>query len=105
MNTETAFLIAGLAVLAALAILFNRWQMSRAEQMLESWSRSHGFHPLSREHRLIRKGPFLWTSSKGQVVYRVSMRDPSGRVRSGYARCGGYWLGVWTDAVDIRWDG
>jgi hypothetical protein len=34
----------------------------------------------------------------------VSLKDLDGHVRTGFVRCGGYWLGMLSDDVDVRWD-
>ena len=87
-----------------LVILTTFWRRNRARTMLEDWVRENGYELLSQEECWFFRGPFFWGTSKGQIVYKVSLRGPDGMVRNGYARCGGYWLGLWTQAVEVRWD-
>jgi len=80
------------------------WSSSKGRSMLEQWAAENGYDIQSQEECWFFRGPFFWTSSKGQKVYKVALRDRDGRVRNGYARCGSYWLGLWSDAVEVRWD-
>jgi len=80
------------------------FQYSRSRSLLEGWAAQNGYEILQREFRYLRRGPFFWTSSKGQTVYYVSVRDREGQVRFGFVRCGGWWLGLWSAKTEVRWD-
>lgn len=80
------------------------WHFSRSRSLLQKWADENGYRLLAKEYRTFRRGPFFWTSSKGQTVYRVSVEDKAGQVRSGWVRCGGWWLGLLTDHTEVRWD-
>ena len=103
MKPETPVVIVGFLLFGALALWFTRWQLGRGREMLESWCRRSGLDLTSCAHRLLFRGPYFW-SSKGQVVFRFTARDTAGRARSGYARYGGFWIGVFTEQVDVSWD-
>jgi len=98
---EAAILILMLALLGA---LFAAWHYGRSGSLLETWARENGYLILSQENCWFFKGPYFWTSTRGQEVYRVTVRDREGRTRSGYVRCGGALLGMLSDHVDVRWD-
>jgi hypothetical protein len=102
-SRENVFLIIGVILFGALALWFTRWQLRRGREMLESWCRRSRLDLTSCGHRLLFRGPYFW-ASKGQVIFRFSARDTVGRIRSGYARCGGFWLGIFTEQVDVSWD-
>jgi hypothetical protein len=73
--------------------------------MFERWVRAQGLTLVSAENCLFSKGPYsLWGSTRHQVVFRFKVKTAAGVEKSGYARCGGSWLGTLTDAVDITWD-
>ncbi len=71
--------------------------------LLERWAAENGFEILTKERRRFFKGPFFWTSSKNQVVYRIEAGDAKGRQRNGWVRIGGYWW-PFGDKVEVRWD-
>lgn len=86
------------------AIMVIAWHFSRSRSLLEQWAHENGFRIVSSEHRNLVRGPFFWTTSKGQTVYRVTVEDATGRQRSGWVRCGGWAMGLLSDKVQVRWD-
>ena len=48
-------------------------------------------------------GPFFLTTSEGQMVYYVTVEDRDGRVRRARVHCGGWFLGMMSDHVDVEW--
>jgi hypothetical protein len=78
-------------------------QMRRAQMLLRGWAQGHGYEIVEAEHRLFRKGPYMW-SARGQAIYRVRVRDPAGVERQGWVRCGTWWGGVFANKVESRWD-
>lgn len=89
---------------AAIAIVMWLWGKSRSRSMLEQWAAMNGVRLLDAEARGLFRGPFFWTTSKSQTVYRITVQYPDGAVRQGYARCGGWLLGLLSDNVEVRWD-
>ena len=80
------------------------WHFSRSRSLLEQWATANGFQILDSEYRSFRRGPFFWTTSKSQTVYYVKVRDREGRTHSGWVRCGSWFLGLWSDRTEVRWD-
>lgn len=78
-------------------------QIRRAQTLLRGWAERNGYEILASEHRLFRKGPYIW-SARGQAVYRVRVRDGAGVERLGWVRCGSWFAGVLSDQVESRWD-
>ena len=74
------------------------------ERLLDRWAERTGYRIIDADYRNVFRGPFFWTTSKGQTVYRVTIQDENGRTRSGWVRCGGWWFGLWSDHVEARWD-
>lgn len=74
------------------------------ERILEGWAAANGYQLLSRENCWFFKGPYFWSATRGQQVFRFTARDSAGLVRGGYAKCGGYWLGTLSDQIDVTWD-
>lgn len=81
------------------------WYFSRSSSVLDNWANANGFVILDSQYCSLSRGPFTWTTSRGQAVYRVKVRDPAGVVRSGWVRCGSWLLGLMTDTAEVRWDG
>ena len=75
-----------------------------AAQILEQWAANNHYRIIESDRRYLRKGPFTWTSSQSQIIYRVTVQDPSGNIRHGWVRCGSFILGAWQNAVDVRWE-
>jgi hypothetical protein len=98
----------GLAVLVIVAVLLGvgglAWHFSRSRALLKRWAKENGFEIIESSYRNHLKGPFFWTSSRGQTVYRVTVRDARGVERSGWVRCGAWWAGLFSDKVEVRWE-
>jgi hypothetical protein len=88
----------------AIFVLTLVWHFSRSHSMLQRWADRNGYHIINRHYRHLFKGPFFWTSSRRQTVYSVTVVDQHGRRRTGWVRCGGWFLGLLSDHVDVRWD-
>jgi hypothetical protein len=97
---EVTFLVA----MPILIFLGWRWQFRKAESRLKKWAEQSGYRIIDRSYRLLFRGPFLWTSVKGQAVYGVHIEDQDGRQRQGWVRFGSWWWGMWSDRVDVLWD-
>lgn len=91
-----------LVVIAAAA--WVAFHFRRANTLLQRWAAASGYRILDRQWRLLRRGPFFLTTSGGQEVYRVIVEDSAGNIRKAYVRCGGYFLGMLSNRVDVRWD-
>jgi hypothetical protein len=94
-------LVACVGLVAALAIV---WHFSRAASLLRQWAEENGYCVVHSEYRYFFRGPFFWTTSNGQAVYRVTVEDSEGSLRNGWVRCGGWLLGLFSDHVEARWD-
>jgi len=91
-------------LLIAVAAAFQFMALWRARRMLNDWARERHYQILSARFCWWR-GPFLWHSSRGPVVYRVVIRTPDGQVQHGWVRCGGFMLGIWSNKADAKWEG
>lgn len=78
----------------------------RAKAMLLGWAVRNTYEIVGAQRPLIKISPFGWTTSKGQVLFKVVVRKRirDGVTRSGWVRCGGFWTGLWSDDVEVRWD-
>jgi hypothetical protein len=93
------------AILAiGLVVAGFAWHFSRSKALLKQWASENGFELLHSEYRNFFKGPFFWTTSRGQTVYYVQVSDSAGNVRSGWVRCGSWWMGLMSDKTEVRWE-
>jgi hypothetical protein len=98
---EGLFVFVAVAVVVILGLV---WHFGRSSSLLHQWAAQNGYRIIRQEYRNFFKGPFFWTSTKGQTVYYVVIEDSGGNRRSGWVRCGGWWLGLLSDNVEVRWD-
>jgi hypothetical protein len=104
MRGDDLFGAVGIAAFAVLFFVLIVWHFSRSRGLLEKWAAANGFRIIESNYRNLVRGPFFWTTSKGQTVYRVTVEDARGQRRSGWVRCGGFFLGLLSDRVTVRWD-
>jgi hypothetical protein len=95
--------VLAIVVLVGIVAVALYLHITRSQKLLKRWAADSGVELLHAEHRMFRKGPFVW-SSRSQSVYRVEVRDPQGVVHKGWVRCGSWWGGVFSDKVEARWD-
>jgi hypothetical protein len=80
------------------------WHYGRARQTLTDWAADSGLELIRAEVRFFRRGPFFWRSGRGHTIYYIVVRNGDGQTRSGYARVGGWLLGVLSREVMVRWE-
>ena len=83
---------------------FSNWEIRRAKDLIDRWARSNNLQLVDMEHRIYFRRPSYWRTVTGQAVYRITTVDQYGQRQSGWVRCGGRWLGLHSDQVDVRWD-
>ena len=102
MDSGAAFILVLFVIVIGIAMSFGRY--AKASSILEDWARENGYALISSERRSLFRGPFFLTTSKSQLVYHIVVEDANGLRRSGYARVGGWMIGLLSDNVDVRWD-
>ncbi len=93
-----------IALVVGLPVAYVIGTYRRAGRMLSQWAARNGYRIIESERRYIRKGPFFWTSSNNQIIYRVTIQDAYGNTHRGWVRCGSYLWGPWKDELDVRWE-
>jgi hypothetical protein len=108
LGAQSALAIAGAVSCAILAIsAFIAWSwlfQARAKSVVKQWASEHGYVVLQFESPF-HSGTFSWlTTSRGQVVYYVTIRDRAGSERKAWVRCGSYSGGVlFSNKIEVRW--
>jgi hypothetical protein len=103
-NADDWWGIFGVVFAIALVVFTLVWHFTRSSSMLNQWATQRGYRILRQEYCWFFRGPFFWTSSKGQTVYYVVLEDSAGSKRRGWVRCGSWWFGLLSDKVEVRWD-
>ncbi|MEO8604264.1 MAG: hypothetical protein ABI629_16935 [bacterium] len=101
--SDQTFLLVAIAVIG-LSVVFDRHRAQRAQAILADWMRENGWQLVSSTRRWLPPWSLLFRVSRYQLVFRVEAHDAQGRRSTGFAVCGGWWLGLFTERVDVRWD-
>ena len=101
---ESLIVIVILAAVITFVVVMIFWTLTRSQTILDQWADQNEFEILDADFRWFWRGPFFWRCSKGQTVYRITITDSDGEIRQGWVRCGSFWLGIWTDRADVKWD-
>jgi len=88
----------------ALSLLHLHWHLLRSDSMLNKWAQEHGYRIVRRSYRWFLRGTFIWSIFSKASIYRVTIEDEEGDQRSGWVRCGGWFWGILSDDVEVRWD-
>ena len=99
--------VQGLLIVAiAVVALFYFWKkhLDDSAEMVLNWSKNNGFLLISAKYCWFYRGPFWLSANKNQAVYRIHVRDSRGQNRSGWVRCGGWFRGLASQDVVVRWD-
>jgi hypothetical protein len=96
-----AFMLAifGIAASIALNWLFE----AHAQSIFQKWATAEGYTIL-RFRRAFLSGAFsFWTTSRGQAVYFITVRDNQGVERNACVRCGRFATGVFSGGIEVKW--
>ena len=86
-------------------ILLHIKQTQRSKVNLEIWLNNNQFRLISVERRYLRRGPYLWKSSKGQVIFRISLANNENEEKIAWVKCGSYFKGAaFSDDLDVIFD-
>jgi hypothetical protein len=87
-----------------LVVMLQVWFYRRALQQVEHWAQANGYQLVNTQLRLFRLGPYMWLSSRAQMVFRFQVLDNDGQKHSGFVRVGGFFTGALSHQVDVIWD-
>jgi hypothetical protein len=92
------------AVLVIAGATWRWWCSSRSNDLIERWAERCHVRVVRCDYCWFWTGPFFLTTTKGQMVYYVTVQDAKGRTRRAWVRCGGWFLGMMSDHMDVEWD-
>jgi hypothetical protein len=102
--SDGAVLLIVISVFLVFFVLAMTWHFRRSASMIGRWAAENGYRLLGREYRWFRRGPFWWRTTDKMAVYHVTVEDREGRVRRAWVRCGGWFLGLFSDQVTVEWE-
>jgi hypothetical protein len=88
------------ALFAIVIVLSLVRHFGRSSSLLQQWVAQNGHRVVRQEYRTFFRGPFFWTTTKGQTVYYVAVEDPTGKQRAGWELV----VWPWSNSVEVRWD-
>jgi hypothetical protein len=97
-------IVTTVAPLIVLVIVIVRWSHKRANEILHHWANNEGYTLISAENRYWRTGPYFLNHYRGQMIFRIVVRDSEGRERSGWVRIGSWFAGVFSEKTHVTWD-
>ena len=102
MDHWSRWLLVGAVVV--LPVVGRLWCDRRWRTVLERWASRDGYRILAAEHRTFFRGPFSWSTSVFQTVYRVTVVGGRGTPWKVWVRCGEPHFRLLSDRVEVRWD-
>jgi len=97
------FIIPFVVVWGTMMAWYLRFFWYAAPKALERWAKEGGYRIVREERRTFLRGPFFWTSSSNQVIYRIEVQHRDGDAKRGWVRIGGVWWPS-SDRIEVRWD-
>jgi hypothetical protein len=102
-EAQKALILAAILAPIGVLVLWGVARLRRGRSAVRAALERDGYEIVRIDHRVVRQGPLWPTTTRSQNVYRVVVRDASGRERTVWARWGKTWL-LARDTVELRWD-
>jgi hypothetical protein len=93
-----------LVVVPVVIMVSYQWEHDRSRNLIAQWAAENRYELLAASRQYWTLGTPFWFTAKGQTVYRIEARDYQGNTYTGYALCGGRFMGLWSDRVEVKWD-
>jgi hypothetical protein len=88
MNWPIVFLVIGAALALIVMTIVTGVAIFKGRSLLSRWAERNHYRLVQSDVRYWDRGPFLWTTSALQLVYRVTLQDSQGNSRTA-------WLALW----------
>ena len=94
-------MIETIAILIVLVAIHIKW----AKKRIMSWALRNNYTIEKCSICLYDIGPFSYFgTSGGQYIFKIEAINIEGKRRTGYARAGGFFLGLLRNRVEVKWD-
>ena len=101
---DTVITLIWLVIIVVGLTIYTTYHKSSGEKALQKWAEREGHTIIDSEWKWALYGPFFFTcTSQSQRVFKVTLRTKDGRLRKAWVRLGGYFLGLMSDQVDVKW--
>ena len=88
-------------IFAAVLVVHFVW----AKRRINQWASRNNYNVLKCKICLINIGPSSYFgTSGGQSVFKIEVENHEGKIRTGYARAGGFFFGLLRERVEVKWD-
>ncbi len=91
-------------IVIGFAVLSFVWSRSRSVRMIEQWAVENDLKLVSASHCWFKIGTPFWASNKNHTLYYITVQDEDDHILSGFALCGGFFMGLLSDRVEVKWD-
>ncbi len=93
------------AALATSVVIGWTWAFrASAKVAVQRWAAKQGYQVLCFQSPFLSGGFDWFTTSRGQVVYLVTIRDRVGHERKAWVRCGSFMGGaLFSGQVEVKW--
>ncbi len=90
--------------LLGLIVAWYSFEHKRSVKLIQQWADANGYRIIALEQRWLRRGPYFWRSGKYHTVFYVDVINPQGLAQAVWIRCGGWFSGLFSDQIDVRFD-
>jgi hypothetical protein len=98
-------LVAGVLVVGVvLAVALLSQADRRWREVLSLWLARNHYRLESADYRVLRLGPFTWTSRRGHAVFYIALTQEDGVKRRGWIRLSDPFCGSVDGRVEVRWE-
>lgn len=85
MNNTNLIVLASVASIFGLVVLFAQREFSRGQRKVEAWCARNQYLLLSARRGPLYLGPLFMAAPNAHRVYRIEVADSTGERRAGYA--------------------
>lgn len=99
-------IIVTISVTIILYFVASHFSLNAGEKHLKNWAIKNKLTITSCVYHHHNFGPFqkeLFFSRGGYSIYEFKVKDEFGKEKNGFARVGGYHLGLFSDSVEVKW--
>ena len=102
MNNYLFLLITAAIVISPSALVV--WQRYRRYAILRQWEARQPYVWIEYKKRHYFKEPSLRDAFTRETFYQITAYNRKGRIRRGWLRCGSWWLGSFTNRIQVSWE-